>query len=135
MKYYHITAIKNIDAILCSGLKANDEGKIFFFENIQLILRGSIFWIRDHIAVAQVFLFTEYALFEIDSKGFNSKLINDNCRELPEKWQWFLKQKRIEPKHIRIIGIYKRKLPSPVNNVLRLLPMSIDAEQFEKQLK
>jgi len=106
MKYYHITErdIALVDKILEEGLKADDEGQIFLFENLQFKINDVVNKVSDHIAKNQVFL-DEYAILEIDSKGFNSELIQDNVGEFTSRWQWILQQELIEPEFISFYGV------------------------------
>jgi hypothetical protein len=110
MKYYHIVKFdrKIIASILKDGLKANEDGEIFLFENKSIQINGVKNFISDHIACNQIFV-DEYVMFEIDSEGFNTDLIPDNVAEFAAKWQWILKQHIIEPRFIEIFGKYKTK--------------------------
>jgi hypothetical protein len=110
MKYYHITKIDLITVILTNGLKANEEGEIFLFENksLQHPETKVINTIADTIAKNQIFL-EEYAMFEIDAKGINVELINDNVGEISSIFQWIVKQPVINKEHIILFDIYKTK--------------------------
>lgn len=106
--YYHITENKpeTIASILKEGLKADTEGCIFLFENISLIHNDVKNTIADLIAENQIFL-PEYVMFEIDPKGITGELLNDNVAEFSSKWQWIVKQPKIEAKYLNLFGIYK----------------------------
>lgn len=123
MKYYHITAPKNIDSILENGLRANADGDIFLFENKSIIRPYSIFidenreWkmdeskksialVADIIAMGQVFL-DEYAMFEVAREGIDSDMIPDNVAEESKNFQWIAKQPVISPQFINLFGVYE----------------------------
>jgi hypothetical protein len=106
MKYYHITKLNNLQSILKNGLRCNSEGEIFVFENKSIGLNNITNTIADCIANNQIFL-NEYVMFEINGKGFNSELINDNVGEISSNQQWLIKQTLIDKKHIQIYGIFK----------------------------
>jgi hypothetical protein len=108
MKYYHITDKKNRQSILENGLIANSENEIFLFENKTVLNKknGISNTIADCIAKNQLFL-KEYVMFEIDSKGFNVPLINDNETKLSSSIQSILKQPKIDKLFILDLGDFK----------------------------
>ena len=108
-KYYHITNPSNKDSILKDGLKCNEEGEIFLFENKSIKIDNSIHYVSDLIAKNQIFL-TEYAMFEIDLKGIEQPLINDNVAETSSSLQWIAKQPIIKLEHINFFGYYKTEI-------------------------
>jgi hypothetical protein len=91
-KLYHITHIDNFTSIINEGLKANNKGEIFIFDNIDC---------ASHIAINQIFLFDNYALFEINPKGIDVELINDNVTEYTSKHQFIIYQNIILPKYLK----------------------------------
>lgn len=106
--YFHITKFENLNSILKKGLKANEDGEIFIFNNVSFKvpeLSDVINKVADHIATNQIFI-KEYILIRISSKGIVSELINDNVAELTSQWQWIVKQPLIEPKYLKIKGFY-----------------------------
>ena len=105
MKYYHITAKENLPKILKEGLKANEEGEIFLFENKSIRVNSVVNTVADCIAHNQVFL-EQYVMFEIANEGITSELINDNVGELTSSLQWIAKQPLIELKHLEFYGYY-----------------------------
>jgi len=107
-KYYHITDVKNKTSILKNGLRANEEGFIFLFENVSTINRDTNIQntVSDMIAANQLSL-EEYAMFEIDSKGINENLLKDEVAEFSAKNQFIAKQENIAPQFINLFGIYK----------------------------
>lgn len=117
--YYHITDVENIESIMANGLRANEDGDIFLFENksvgyhgISYNSRGKLAigkvrrTIADNIAINQLGLMEKYAMFEISSEGISGSLINDNVAEASSKWQWIAHQPTILAKYISIFGIY-----------------------------
>jgi hypothetical protein len=108
MKYYHISKPdkKTIISILSNGLKANEDGEIFLFENKSISIFGIKNYVADQIAQNQVFL-KKYSMFEIDSEGLNIEAINDNVAEVSSQYQWIARQPVIEAKHINFFGVFK----------------------------
>ncbi len=108
MKYYHISKPdkKTIISILSNGLKANEDGEIFLFENKSISFYGTKNYVADQIAQNQVFL-KKYSMFEIDSEGLNIEVINDNVGEFSSQCQWIARQPVIEAKHINFFGVFK----------------------------
>jgi hypothetical protein len=108
MKYYHITSTdkEKTESILKNGLRCNSEGEIFVFENKSIGLNNITNTIADCIANNQIFL-NEYVMFEIDDKGFNAELINDNVGEMSSNQQWFIKQSFVDKKYLQIYGVFK----------------------------
>ena len=106
--YYHITENddKIINSILSNGLTCDEEGNIFLFENKSIKGYDVVNTVADCIANNQIFV-KEYAMFEIDSKGITSELIQDEVAELTYKLQWIAKQQKIESKYIDLFNIYK----------------------------
>lgn len=119
-KYYHITHPKNIKSVLKDGLRANEEGKIFLFENksISYPSKGggtAVVYVADHIAQNQIFL-EKYAMFEISSEGIDGDLINDNVAEMGSSFQWIVKQPIISPEYIEPFGLFRVQKPKIKNN-------------------
>lgn len=110
-KYYHITRLETCDKILIEGLRCDNEGNIFVFENksvkVNMGLGSVVITAADHIALNQVFIEDECAMLEIDSKGITGELLPDNVAEATAKLQWIIKQKNIEPKYIKVFTIFK----------------------------
>lgn len=115
--YYHITSPKNALNILKNGLKCNEDGDIFLFENKtlrvkeeyradyeKLGLRTEIV-VADHIARNQIFL-KDIVMLEIDSRGLHGEFIQDNVGEETSKFQWIVKQPLIAPQFIAEFGRY-----------------------------
>ena len=106
MKYYHITDKNNLSTILREGLKANEEGDIFIFENKSVVFNSVVNTVADCIAYNQIFL-DEYVMIEIALEGIVSDIINDNVGEASSDLQWIVKQPLIEPKYLSFYGYYK----------------------------
>lgn len=106
-KYYHITAIENVESILLFGILANDEGEIFVFENKALKFpSGKVMYVADSIALHQLGL-EKFAMFEILSKGIRKEPVNDNVAELTARFQWIVKQPKIARSYIKLFGIFE----------------------------
>lgn len=119
MAYYHITHKNNVSNIIRNGLLANTDGEIFLFENKSIVTIGTAKnsqnklvlgrikrTIADNIALNQLFL-EEYAMFEIDANGITSYLKNDNVAEFGAKFQWIVKQPKIDKRYVSLFGYYK----------------------------
>ena len=108
MKYYHITKNekKIIKNIIKKGLISN-EGEIYLFENKTILHNGVGNLVSDIIALNQIFL-CEYAMFEIDSAGLVD-LLPDDATENTRGVTWVSKQKKINPEHINLFGVYEAK--------------------------
>ena len=104
-KLYHITSVDKIDSILENGLRANEYGDIYLFDNVSIRLDDRTFYVADHIAKNQIFCDT-YAMFEVDVKGIHKPIKQDVCGELTTKQQYVVNQKVINKKHISIFGIF-----------------------------
>jgi len=93
--YYHVTHVKNIPGIRKNGLMANKDGYIFVFTD-QV---GA-----NTIAINQCFLFDEYAIFWIDSKGVTGKIIMDRVAEFSAPYHRIIIQDKISKKYIEFGG-------------------------------
>lgn len=132
MKYYHITNTekKTIESILKNGIQCNSEGEIFVFENRIIGVNNVINTIADIIAENQIFL-NEYVMFEIDEKGFNEELINDNVGEFGSNLQWYIKQAVIDKKHIQFYGKFKTNYKPWYNTKKRQRPLTEEEDIVE----
>ena len=117
MKLYHITSINNIENIIEGGLKPNNDGYVFLFENATIpycegfYKRGD--WspimreydVQNIIAKNQLFL-SEYALFEVEVDGLD--LMVDYCKE-----ETYIYQKKVKAHiitdRINFVGTFKTK--------------------------
>lgn len=106
MRFYHITNKENAKKIISEGLKANEDGQIFLFENKSIQANNVINCVSDCIAKRQLF-FTEYIMFEVDSLGFETELIRDNVGELSAEYQWILNQSFVSPDYVSYYGKFK----------------------------
>jgi hypothetical protein len=101
LRYYHITSPENVESILKNGLKANEQGDIFIFQYAKFTKNGIVNYVDDYIANNQKF-YEKYARIEIDPEGISVPLINDNVGESTSKFQWIVKQERINPDYLRL---------------------------------
>ncbi|MDR2232933.1 MAG: hypothetical protein LBE56_07405 [Tannerella sp.] len=102
---YHITNVMNVDSILINGLKCNDEGQIFFFDNKMFKWNDKEYIVMQHIGANQIFL-EKYAIFKINSKGIKTDIINDNVAEITSIFQFYINQDVISPKYLKFVGYY-----------------------------
>ena len=91
MNYYHISAIKNKESILTTGIKSN-EG-IFLFTQLEQAI---------HIASNQIGI-NEYSIFEIDESGMTGELANDGVADFGSNHQFILDQELVEAKYVKHI--------------------------------
>ena len=105
MKYYHITQKENALSINFLGLKSNENGEIFLFSDWTLTTRRNkkTVLICDLIAKNQLF-FDEFIIYEINPKGINGKIENDNVAELTSKNQWIIMQDTIPRSYLKLTG-------------------------------
>lgn len=110
--FCHLTRLENIDSIIENGIRANEDGEIFIYEDgfITNQIWEKPRYIGDLIAINQTFSCDEngrYANFIIDPKDIElEKLENDNVAELSSKLQWILKKPVVYPSfyEIRVVG-------------------------------
>jgi hypothetical protein len=104
-KYYHVTEFENVHSILKNGISANQDGEIFLFDTNYFIhpLYGAM-PVSDYIAHTQLFI-KKPIVFEIKAKGILNELSCDNVAEYTAKFQWILKQDKIDKKYITPIHI------------------------------
>lgn len=100
-KYYcHITRKENVESILKNGLRANEDGEIFVYDDVMLQHFGEKepYYIGDSIAINQLGIYDEkYAVFFIDKKDIKGEVKSDNVAEFTAPWQHIIKQMKIEP--------------------------------------
>lgn len=85
---YHISEVENIDSILENGLRANEDGCVFLFDDVSFnkltvdleTMKPKIITVAvaDEIAKTQLFM-KKYAMFEVNVEGL--KLEADNVAE------------------------------------------------------
>lgn len=114
MKFYHITNKENAKKIISKGLKSNEMGQIFLFENKSIQFNNVINTVADCIAKNQIFI-DEYFMFEVDSKGFDTELINDNVGEMSAHYQWILNQSILKPNFVKFYGKFKTEFQRTIN--------------------
>lgn len=112
---YHISEVENIDSILNDGLKANEDGVVYLFDNVSFnklkvdtkTMKPQIITINvsDEIAKNQVFL-TKFAMFEVDVDGL--KLEADKVPEESAKFQYIHKGS-IPADRIEFAGVFDVK--------------------------
>ena len=114
--YYHVTCKENLQSILTDGLKANEDGDIFLFDNATIfnpygclidreVMKATygvtVMTVADHICNYQIFIHNECVMIKVDSRGIDKKkFVEDKVAELPSHLhkQWIAKQQVIEPK-------------------------------------
>lgn len=112
---YHISEVENIDSILENGLRANEDGCVYLFENVSFnkltvnlkTMKPEIINIAvaDEIAKTQLFL-KEYAMFEVDVEGL--KLKADNVAEQCAGYH-YIYHGSISADRIDYAGVFKIK--------------------------
>lgn len=106
-KLYHITDTKNAYSIIHNGLKANENGDVFLFENksVMKITYKDYIPVADVIAVEQLFL-DKYMMFEVDVRGL--ELSTDDVGELTASIQYIYRGD-ISADRITPFGIFDTK--------------------------
>lgn len=106
-KLYHITYSNNAYSIIHNGLKANENGDVFLFDNksVKKIYFKDYVSVADIIAVEQLFI-DEYVMLEVDVSGL--ELLTDDVGELTASLQYIYKGD-IQPERITPYGIYDTK--------------------------
>jgi hypothetical protein len=121
--YCHATAIENLDSIIKNGIKANELGEIFLYEDKAIVLPEMLAWktfpplkrdgdnmiiyVGDAIVKNQIFIpGWEYVNFYIPAKAISGELERDNVAEFTARHQWIAHQSVIYPVayEIRTIG-------------------------------
>lgn len=117
--YYHVTSKENARKILKEGLKANEHGDIFLFENKSYTWHGTAknkkgklvvgivaYYVADSIVQNQVGL-DKNVMLEISAEGITGELVQDEVAEISAKCQWIAKQNLIEAKYISPYSIVR----------------------------
>ena len=107
-RLYHISAPENIPTIMENGLKCDDDGFVYLFENKSIMNNktGVVNLVSDCIANGQVFL-DEYAMIEVSCNGIHEEIEPDNVGEFSAGCQWRVKQDVIPAKYLSVYGFYK----------------------------
>lgn len=95
--YFHITDVESYKEILSRGLKADEEGYIYFLTSKE---------VTAYVAYNQLFL-EKYALIKIDSRGLSSQPELDLVGEITAVYQRRIKQELIEARFLKLINVYK----------------------------
>ncbi len=91
--YYHICDTEVAEKIKNEGLKCDDEGYIFIFDNIS---------VADSLNNNQLG-HSKFSIIQIESSGIFSEPISDNVAEFTASSQYICKQDKIEPHFLTII--------------------------------
>ena len=95
--YYHLSDARNMLTIREGGIVANGDGEIFLFTDML---------VANVIAKSQVFV-DRYVVFEVAPDGIQGELRDDNVAEFSHSFQRILKQDRIAPEHLQLVGEYE----------------------------
>ena len=106
-RYFHVTHINNVPSISKDGLKANERGEIYIFDEYRY---------STTIAVNQCGYNDSYAVFEINPKGIDVELISDNVAESTAKSQFIIIQNHILPKYVKHINNIFVDLKNVINS-------------------
>lgn len=119
--FCHATALENLDSIIKNGIKANENGEIFLYEDCFFTCPPlyANCYVGDHIAENQIFIQgEEYVNFIIPSYEITGVLERDNVGEITSRMQWIAKQAVIYPTgyEIRTIGKQRPRVRfTPIN--------------------
>jgi hypothetical protein len=107
---YHVTAKQNVPGILVQGILANDKGLIYTVTDPRL---------AEQIALTQIFEL-DYAVIRILPEGITGRVRCDHVAESIARWHRVLKQPRIVPEFLELVGEYRTEVPMPTENTMRL---------------
>lgn len=109
---YHISDVDNISSILESGLKLNEDGEIFLFEDVNFLNlwtdfeEGKVYLVEqrvaNNIALNQIGL-ANYAMFEINVDGLT--LEPDNVAEITARHQYICRE-AIGQERVKLFGVF-----------------------------
>ena len=103
MAFYHLTAVANQEAILRDGIKADEEGFIYLFDDMLA---------ANPIARGQVFV-KRYVVFSVDDAGLTDEPSKDVVGEFSQGMQWRIKQERIESRFLTVVGEFDTVYDKP----------------------
>ena len=107
---YHVTARENVPSITAQGIFANDKGLIFTITDPRL---------AEWIALTQIFEL-DYAVLRIRPEGITGRVTGDHVAEFTAPWHRVVKQRRIVPEFLEVVGEYRTELPPPSDDEVRL---------------
>lgn len=107
---YHVTAKKNVPGILAQGIVANDKGLIYTITDSRL---------AERIALTQIFEL-DYAVIRIRPDGITGRVTYDHVAEVTGPWHRVVKQPRIAPEFVELVGEYRTEVPMPPENMVKL---------------
>ncbi len=107
---YHVTARENVPSILAQGILANDRGLIFTITDPRL---------AEGIAITQIFELA-YAVIRVRPEGIRGRVTDDRVAEFSAPWHRVVRQPRIAPEFLELVGEYRTELPPPTDAELRL---------------
>jgi hypothetical protein len=116
LKYYLVTQKWDAEDTIKNGVQANHAGKILVFQNTKITFpkfRES--WGLHLLNSEKEFESTHFisnavsdygcAKFEVDAKGINSPIIQDNSSVSINRWWWIINQDGIHPKYLKLDSI------------------------------
>ena len=108
--FYHlITKDEDVkSSILKDGLKCNDEGNISVFKDPSSVYESIVKTVTENIANNQI-NDKGYCIFEIDSNGITTELIQDDIADFDSKDKWIIKQPKIEARFITLYCEVEKK--------------------------
>jgi hypothetical protein len=106
---YHVTARENMPRILAQGILANDKGLIFTIIDRRL---------AERIAITQIFEL-DYAVICIRPEGITGRVTGDHVAEFTAPWHRVVKQRRIAPEFLELVGEYRAELPPPSDDEVK----------------
>ena len=96
-EFYHLSPSENKKTIEQNGICVDEKGQIFVFSDMK---------VANTIARSQVFA-RKYVVFEIDPKGIEGEIEQDEVAEFSHVYQWIILQKKIAPEFLKLIGEYE----------------------------
>jgi hypothetical protein len=101
---YHLTPAKHAKAILRNGLRAGEDGYIYFFTDMI---------VANTVARDQVFT-KRYTVFLVDGRGLESRVMQDNVAEFSRAYLRRAKQGRIAPNHLQVLNTFDTVVDHPL---------------------
>jgi hypothetical protein len=122
--FHHVTAVKNVDAILKHGLRGGvsprNRGEKLLTPSIFVLIYG-FQALTDNIAINQLWIdkdIKQYAVIRIRAKGVTGRVLDDNVAEASAPLHRIIEQDVIEPQFISVAKI--RELNFPGRRLMRI---------------
>ena len=119
-RYYHLSPTEHAASIQECGIRADRDGRIFLFTDML---------VANVIAKSQVHT-RRYVVFEIAPDGVCGPLEPDEVAEFSHPFQRILRQQRVAPEHLRLVGTYDTVVDYPVEWDYRLAERQGESREY-----